>query len=167
MTRRVVITGIGLLTPLGRGIRANWDKLVAGVSGISLIKAFDTTDYPSKIAGQLPLGEAEGEFNPDTVLSPKEQRRNDPFIIYGLTAGIDALTDSGYLPQTEEEAERSGILIGSGIGGVQTISDGMLLIKEQLAYHISFRCVDSDSIFSYNVYIYSFIYFGCALPPLL
>lgn len=131
MTRRVVITGMGMVTPLGRGLDINWKKIVAGKSGISKITYFDTTDYSSKIAGQVPTGDKEGAFRPDEVLSPKEQRRNDPFIIYGIAAGMDAITDSGYLPKNEEEAERSGILMGSGIGGVQTIANGSLLIKEQ------------------------------------
>ncbi|MBQ7413167.1 MAG: beta-ketoacyl-ACP synthase II [Alphaproteobacteria bacterium] len=129
MTRRVVITGLGLLTPLGHGIRTNWDKLTAGISGISAIKAFDTTDYPAKIAGQIPFGTADGEFNPDTVLSPKEQRHVDPFILYGLTAGIDAITDSGFIPRDEADSERAGVLMGSGIGGLQTIAGGVETIR--------------------------------------
>jgi 3-oxoacyl-[acyl-carrier-protein] synthase II len=137
MTRRVVITGMGMVTPLGRGLDVNWKKIVAGKSGISKITYFDTTDYSSKIAGQLPTGDEEGAFHPEDVLSPKEQRRNDPFIVYGIVAGCDAIIDSGYLPQNEEEAERSGILMGSGIGGVQAIADGMMLIKEQGARRLS------------------------------
>lgn len=137
MARRVVITGMGLLTPLGRGLDINWKKLVAGVSGISKITAFDATDYPAQIAGQIPLGSGEGAFDVNTVLSPKEQRRNDLFVIYGLTAGTDALVDSGYMPKTEAEAERSGFLMGSGIGGLQTIEAGITLIREQGSRRLS------------------------------
>ncbi len=131
MTRRVVITGMGILSPLGRGLKTNWDKITQGVSGISAIKSFDTTNFVAKIAGQIPVGDKEGEFFPDSVLSPKEQRHVDPFILYGLCAATDAVEDSGYLPQTEEEMERSGVLIGSGIGGLQTIESGSILVHEQ------------------------------------
>ena len=137
MTRRVVITGMGLLTPLGRGLGSNWDKLTAGVSGISKISSFDVTDYPSKIAGQLPRGTGDGEFNPDDFLNPKEQRRNDPFILYGLCAGMDAMTDSGFTPRDEADAERAGVLFGSGIGGVQAISTGTDIIRDQGPHRLS------------------------------
>lgn len=131
MARRVVMTGMGLLTPLGRGIKTNWDKLTAGVSGISRIQSFDVSDYTSQVAGQVPVGTTAGTFDPNTVLSPKEQRHVDPFILYGLTAAIDAMEDSGYVPQTEQDMERSGVLMGSGIGGVQTIANGALVIDKQ------------------------------------
>lgn len=131
MTRRVVITGMGILSPLGRGIQTNWDKITRGVSGISAIKSFDTENFVAKIAGQIPVGEKEGEFFPDSVLSPKEQRHVDPFILYGLCAATDAVEDSGYIPQTEEEMERAGVLIGSGIGGLQAIESGAILVREQ------------------------------------
>ncbi len=131
MTRRVVITGMGILSPLGRGLKTNWDKITKGVSGISAIKAFDTENFVCKVAGQIPVGDAEGEFCPDSVLSPKEQRHVDPFILYGLSAATDAVEDSGFIPQTEEEAERAGVLIGSGIGGLQSIEAGSILVHEQ------------------------------------
>ena len=137
MSRRVVITGMGVLSPLGRGLEVNWQKLISGTSGISAITAFDTSAYPAKIAGQIPTGDEVGAFHADDVLSPKEQRRNDPFVIYGMMAGMDAISDSGYLPQTEAEAERSGFLIGSGIGGLQSISAGTTLIREQGPHRLS------------------------------
>ena len=115
MTRRVVITGMGILSPLGRGLQTNWDKLTRGVSGISAIRAFDTENFTAKVAGQIPVGDNEGEFQPDSVLSPKEQRHVDPFILYGLSAATDAVEDSGYIPEIEEEMERAGVLIRSGI----------------------------------------------------
>lgn len=131
MTRRVVITGMGILSPLGRGLKTNWDKITNGVSGISAIKSFDTEGFVCKVAGQIPVGEGEGAFVPDSVLSPKEQRHVDPFILYGLSAATDAVEDSGYMPQTEEEMERAGVLIGSGIGGLQAIEAGSILVHEQ------------------------------------
>ncbi|MBR6730363.1 MAG: beta-ketoacyl-ACP synthase II [Alphaproteobacteria bacterium] len=137
MTRRVVITGMGILSPLGRGLQTNWDKLTKGVSGISAIRAFDTENFTAKVAGQIPVGDNEGEFQPDSVLSPKEQRHVDPFILYGLSAATDAVEDSGYIPQTEEEMERSGVLIGSGIGGLQAIEAGSILVNEQGPRRIS------------------------------
>ncbi len=131
MTRRVVVTGMGLLTPLGRGIKTNWDALIAGKSGISNIKTFDTANFTAKVAGHVPFGDGDGQFQPDSVLSPKEQRHVDPFIVYGLAAATDAVADSGYVPQTEEEQQRAGVLIGSGIGGLQAIEAGSILVKEQ------------------------------------
>lgn len=131
MTRRVVITGMGILSPLGRGVKTNWDKLTKGVSGISAIRSFNTENFVAKVAGQIPVGEEEGAFAPDSVLSPKEQRHVDPFILYGLCAATDAVEDSGYLPQTEEEMNRAGVLIGSGIGGLQSIEAGAILVHEQ------------------------------------
>ncbi len=137
MTRRVVVTGMGILSPLGFGVKANWKKLIAGVSGISRIHYFDPTDYNAQIAGQIPKGEEEGAFQPDLILSPKEQRHVDPFILYGIAAATEAMEDSGYKPNTEEEAERSGILMGSGIGGVQTIANGSLTIEKQGPHRLS------------------------------
>ncbi len=137
MTRRVVITGMGILSPLGRGLKSNWDKITNGVSGISVIKAFNTEGFTAKIAGQIPLGENDGEFWPDSILSPKEQRHVDPFILYGISAATDAVADSGYIPQTEEEMLRSGVLIGSGIGGLQSIEAGSVLVNEQGPRRIS------------------------------
>lgn len=137
MTRRVVITGMGILSPLGRGLNTNWDKLTKGVSGISSIRAFDTENFTAKVAGQIPTGEMADAFDPDSVLSPKEQRHVDPFILYGLAAATDAVEDSGYKPETEEEMERAGVLIGSGIGGLQAIEAGSILVNEQGPRRIS------------------------------
>ena len=137
MTRRVVITGMGILSPLGRGLNTNWDKLTKGVSGISSIRSFDTENFTAKVAGQIPTGEMPDAFDPDSVLSPKEQRHVDPFILYGLAAATDAVEDSGYKPETEEEMERAGVLIGSGIGGLQAIEAGSILVNEQGPRRIS------------------------------
>ena len=137
MNRRVVITGMGILTPLGFGLDVNWRKLTAGVSGISKITAFDVTDYPAKIAGQIPTGDEDGAFHINDFISPKEQRRNDPFVLYGLVTADEALKDSGYTPQSEEEAERTGIIFGSGIGGLQTISGGTNTIRDAGPHRLS------------------------------
>ncbi|MBR6412828.1 MAG: beta-ketoacyl-ACP synthase II [Alphaproteobacteria bacterium] len=128
---------MGLLTPLGLGLKTNWDKLIAGRSGISRITSMDVSDYPSKIGGEIPFGKGEDKVDLDSLISPKEQRRNDPSVQYGMIAGMQALEDSGYLPKTEEEADRSGILMGSGIGGVQTLANGMVLIKEEGLHKLS------------------------------
>jgi 3-oxoacyl-[acyl-carrier-protein] synthase II len=130
--RRVVVTGLGLVTPLGVGIDQNWRRLVNGESGVSSIQAFDTTDLPCKIAGSVPRGDiADGLFNPDDFLSPKEQRRVDEFIIFGIAAAVQAVEDSGWVPENENDRERTGVLIGSGIGGLQTIYEGSTLLNER------------------------------------
>ena len=129
--RRVVVTGLGMVSPLGRGVEYNWKSILDGKSGIRKIEGVDLKDIPVEIAGQVPFGEGENDFNPDTVMAPKDQKKVDKFILYGLAAGSDAVEDSGYVPQTEEEMERAGVLIGSGIGGLQTIEAGSVLVKEQ------------------------------------
>src|SRR5512134_4205102 len=114
--RRVVVTGMGLVSPLGCGVGVNWERLIAGQSGIRAIQSFDVSDLPAKIAGQVPPGEtAEGRFNADDWVPPKEQRRMDAFIIFALAAATEAVADSGWVPETEEEFCRTGVLIGSGI----------------------------------------------------
>ncbi|HEX9703375.1 MAG TPA: beta-ketoacyl-ACP synthase II [Rhodospirillales bacterium] len=121
--RRVVVTGLGLVTPLGCGVKATWDNLLAGKSGIRAIQSFDVSDLPAKIAGQVPSGEtASGAFNADDWVTPKDQRRMDNFIIYGLAAAIQAVRDSGWMPERDEDRVRTGVLIGSGIGGLNEIS---------------------------------------------
>lgn len=128
--RRVVITGLGVISPLGRGVEHNWKRLLNGESGIKKIEDIDLKDIPVRIAGRVPWGTEEGEFNPDTVLPPKDQKKNDKFILYGLAAGSDAIRDSGYIPQTEEEKYRFGVMMGSGIGGLETIYENSLAFHE-------------------------------------
>lgn len=128
--RRVVITGLGVISPLGRGVEHNWKRLLNGESGISKIENVDLKDIPVKIAGQVPWGDAEGEFNPDSVLPPKDQKKNDKFILYGLAAGSDAIRDCGYIPETEEEKYRFGVMMGSGIGGLNTIYENSVSFNE-------------------------------------
>jgi len=126
--RRVVVTGLGLVTPLGNGVDTSWNRLINAQSGIGPIESFDVSDIPAKIAGQIPLGESVGEFNADTVLSPKERRRVDDFIVYGMAAAQEAVEDSGWQPDGEEDEFKTGVLIGSGIGGLPEISRGALTV---------------------------------------
>ena len=112
--RRVVVTGLGLITPVGIGVKESWKNILNGVSGITNITKFDTSDFKSKVAGEVK------NFNPDLYLNPKDSRRMDTFIQFGLVAGIEAIKDSG-LEVTEENAERIGVSIGSGIGGINLI----------------------------------------------
>ncbi len=128
--RRVVVTGLGLVTPLGWGVEVNWENLLAGKSGIGAIQSFDISDLPAKIAGQVPVGEtAEGLFNADDWMTPKDQRRMDDFIVYGLTAAIQAVADSGWTAETEEDQVRTGVMIGSGIGGLNEIAKNAVLVE--------------------------------------
>jgi 3-oxoacyl-[acyl-carrier-protein] synthase II len=130
--RRVVVTGMGMVTPLGDGVDTNWRRLMAAESGIRSIQAFDTSDLATKIAGEVPQGDkANGHFNVDDYLAPKEQRKLDKFIIFGIAAAQQAVEDSGWMPQDEEGLNRTGVMIGSGIGGLQTIYETSLILKER------------------------------------
>lgn len=129
--RRVVVTGMGLLTPLGVGLDTNWRRLANSESGIRRIEHFQTDDLAATIAGQIPLGEGEGAFRPDDFVSPKDQRQVDPFIVYALSAAQMAVEDSGWVADTEEKQTRTGVMIGSGIGGLQTIYNGAITIHER------------------------------------
>ena len=130
--RRVVVTGLGLVTPLGCGAEPTWRRLIAGESGIRGIQNFDVSDLPSKIAGQVPQGEtAEGHFNADDYMAPKDRRKVDRFIVYGMAAAQQALDDAGWAPTDEESLERTGVLAGSGIGGLETIYEGSITVKDR------------------------------------
>src|SRR6201986_2715656 len=130
--RRVVVTGLGLVTPLACGVEPSWAALLAGKSGASAITKFRTDDLPTKIACQVPRGDgADGSFNPDQWVDPKEQRRMDDYIIYGLAAAKQAGVDSGWVPANEEDRCRTGVLIGSGIGGLDGIAEASLLIESK------------------------------------
>ena len=129
--RRVVITGIGLVTPLACGNDLTWNRLIESKSGLGPITTFDVSDILSKIAGMVPREEGvEGSFIADDWMSPKEQRRMDDFIQFGLTATDLAIEDAGWLPEDEESLERTGVLIGSGIGGLPEIEKGAATISE-------------------------------------
>jgi 3-oxoacyl-[acyl-carrier-protein] synthase II len=121
-----------MVTPLGDGVDTNWRRLMAAESGIRSIQAFDTSDLATKIAGEVPQGDkANGHFNVDDYLAPKEQRKLDKFIVFGLAAAQQAVEDSGWKPQDEEGLTRTGVMIGSGIGGLQTIYETSLVLKER------------------------------------
>ncbi|MFZ0838650.1 MAG: beta-ketoacyl-ACP synthase II [Xanthobacteraceae bacterium] len=136
--RRVVVTGLGMLTPLGCGVEPTWKRLLAGESGASRIDHFDVSDIPCKIAMQIPRGDgSNASFNPDQWMEPKEQRKVDNFIIYAMCAARQALDDAGWHPQSYEDQTRTGVMIGSGIGGIGGIADATLLLKERGARRMS------------------------------
>jgi 3-oxoacyl-[acyl-carrier-protein] synthase II len=129
--RRVVITGMGLVTPLGIGIEENWSRLLDSQSGIRAIERFDVSDLPAKIAGVVPEGPAaKGLFTADEWVEPKEQRKIDRFIMLGMAAAAQAVADSGWVPGDDEEKARTGVMIGSGIGGLQQIYDNSVKLHE-------------------------------------
>ena len=130
--RRVVITGLGLVTPLGSGVKPTWERLIAGQSGIGAIQSFDVSDLPCKIAGQVPQGETdEGGFNADDYMEAKDRRKVDRFIVYGMAASMQAVADAEWTPSEESELERTGVMIGSGIGGLETIYEGSITVNDR------------------------------------
>lgn len=135
--RRVVVTGMGMVSPLGVGVEHNWSEITAGKSGIKKIEHFDVSDITSQIAGIIPRGDAAGEYNPDVFMEPKEQRKVDEFIVYGMAAAQEAIEDSGWTPTDEEAQNRTGVLIGSGIGGLETIYQTSSLMNEKGPRRIS------------------------------
>jgi 3-oxoacyl-[acyl-carrier-protein] synthase II len=137
MKRRVVITGMGVVSPLANGAEATWKKLIAGQSGIRPITSFDVSDLPAKIAGTVPEGDQPGLFHADSYMSPKDQRKVDRFILYAVSAAIQAVEDSGWMPEDEESRERTGVMIGSGIGGLPEIESTAYVIKESGTRRVS------------------------------
>jgi len=136
--RRVVVTGLGAVTPLGVGVDLNWRRLLAGESGISSIQAFDVSDLPCKIAGMVPIGEtSDGKFNVDDWVSRKNQRKMDHFIIFAVAASRLAIEDSGWVAESEEDQERTGVLIGSGTGGLSGIAEAAVLLEKRGPRRIS------------------------------
>ena len=130
--RRVVVTGIGLVTPLGIGIEHNWKALTASKSGIGLIQSFDVSDMPAKIAGMVPRGAtADNLFHADDWVEPKDQRKMDDFIVFALAAATQAITDSGWKPTEEAQQYRTGVMVGSGIGGLGAIADTAVTLHER------------------------------------
>lgn len=132
--RRVVVTGLGIVSPLADGVDSTWEKLIASESGIKKITQFDVSDLPAKIAGMVPRGETDvrgkGLFNPDLYLSPKEQRKIDNFILYAIAAADQAIADSGWVPQTDHDREVTGVMIGAGIGGLPEIDRVSSILTE-------------------------------------
>lgn len=125
--RRVVVTGLGLVTPLGDGVAASWQRLLEGKSGAGPITKFDASQMAARIACEVPRGDgSDATFNADSYMPPKEQRRVDDFIIYGMAAAKQAIADSGWEAQSEEERCRAGVMIGSGIGGLPGIEEASI-----------------------------------------
>ncbi len=130
--RRVVITGLGMVSPLACGVEATWERLLASRSGAGPIRGFDTSDLACKIAMQVPRGDgSNATFNPDRWMDPKDQRKVDDYIIYAVAAATQALDDAGWHPRTEEERIRTGVLIGSGVGGLGGISETAVTLHEK------------------------------------
>jgi len=136
--RRVVVTGMGIVCPLGVGVEHVWKRLINGESGISAIDSFDTTELTAKIAGQVPAGPAaEGKLDLAEWIAVKELKKMDRFIHHGMVAAAQAMADSGWAPETEEDKCASGVMIGSGIGGLQTIYETSIMVHEGRAKRVS------------------------------
>ena len=130
--RRVVVTGLGMVTPLACGVEETWTRLLAGQSGAGPITRFDPKDVVTKYACEIPMGDgSDGSFNPDDWMEPKDRRKVDDFILYGMAAADQAVRDSGWQPETDAQRERTGVMIGSGIGGLTSIAETAVLIKER------------------------------------
>ncbi|GEP09383.1 beta-ketoacyl-ACP synthase II [Methylobacterium gnaphalii] len=136
--RRVVVTGLGIVSPLGSSVEHAWSRLVAGDSGARRVTAFEVDDLACKIACTVPTGDgSDGTFNPDIWMDPKEQRKVDPFITYAVAAAGQALDDADWHPKSEEDQCATGVLIGSGIGGIGTIYDASITLHEKGPRRIS------------------------------
>ncbi len=131
MLRRVVVTGLGILSPLGNGVNYTWERLLSGQSGIKKITDFDVSDLPSKVAAQIKVGQEPDQYFPDNYMAPKEQRKVEPFILYAIAAAAEALKDANWLPQNEDDRCKTGVMVGSGIGGLQGIYETSLIMHEK------------------------------------
>jgi 3-oxoacyl-[acyl-carrier-protein] synthase II len=130
--RRVVVTGMGMVTPLGCGVETTWKRLIAGESGARKIEKFEVADLPAQIACQIPRGDGtNGTYNPDQWMEPKEQRKVDEFIVFAMSAATQAMNDSGWKPTSHQDQIRTGVMIGSGIGGIEGIADTAITLKER------------------------------------
>jgi 3-oxoacyl-[acyl-carrier-protein] synthase II len=130
--RRVVVTGMGMVTPLACGVEATWSRLIAGESGARKIDTFEVSDITCKIAGMIPYGDGTGgTYNPDQWMEPKEQRKVDKFIVYAMCAARQALDHAGWKPTTPDEQATTGVMIGAGIGGVEGIGETAIVLKER------------------------------------
>ena len=128
--KRVVVTGLGALTPFGMGVKTAWDAIIAGKSAIHNITKFDTENFGVKVAGEVIKGSEPGQFNPDEFMEPKEQKRVDDFILFGIAAAEEAIKDANWMPEDEKEKARTGVIIGSGIGGLKTIYDNAKILAD-------------------------------------
>jgi 3-oxoacyl-[acyl-carrier-protein] synthase II len=122
---------MGIVSPLGSGLKVNWERITNSVSGLRAITRFDAADLTCRIAGEVPRGNGPGEFNPDNHVAPKDQKKMDDFIIYAVAAADEAIAHSGWKPHTDEERERTGVMIGSGIGGLQSIYETSIVLYEK------------------------------------
>ncbi|MFW5881878.1 MAG: beta-ketoacyl synthase N-terminal-like domain-containing protein, partial [Roseicyclus sp.] len=130
--RRVVVTGLGLVTPLATGVEETWSRLLAGQSGAGPITRFDASGLATSYACEVKRGDGtDGTFNPDDWMEPKEARKVDEFILFGMAAADQAIRDAGWTPKDRESLERTGCLIGSGIGGLSSIADTSITLKEK------------------------------------
>lgn len=130
--RRVVVTGMGLLSPFGVGVEHGWKNILSGRSAARRVTEFEVEDLPCKIAHIIPRGDgSDNTFNPEAVLEPKELRKIGDFILYGIAAADEALADSGWKPETDEDRNATGVMIGSGIGGIEGISQQALILHER------------------------------------
>src|SRR5262244_4154593 len=130
--RRVVVTGLGMVTPLACGVEPTWQRLLNGQSGVRSIDRFDVSDLPARIAGQIPRGDgSDGTYHPDQWMEPKEQRKVDEFIVFAMCAARQALDDACWKPQSYEDQVATGVLVGAGIGGAGGIADTGVLLKER------------------------------------
>ena len=136
--RRVVVTGLGLVTPLASGVDESWSRLLKGQSGAKRVENFDVDDMACQIACQVPRGDgSDGTFNPDAWMPPKDQRKVDDFIVYAVSAADQALDDADWHPTDSDDQCRTGVLVGSGIGGLEDIHDASLLLAEKGPRRIS------------------------------
>ena len=129
--KRVVVTGLGMVSPLACGVESTWRRLIEGEAAPSRVETFEVSDLPCKIAAQVPRGDAPDAFRPDEWMEPKEQRRVDDFIIYAMSAATQALKDADWAPKTYEDQIATGVLIGSGIGGLKGIADTAVTLHEK------------------------------------
>ncbi|MEX0344745.1 MAG: beta-ketoacyl-ACP synthase II [Rhizobiaceae bacterium] len=136
--RRVVITGMGLVSPFGVGVDHAWKKLLSGKSAAVRVEHFETGDLPCKIANVMPRGDgSDGSFNADDYLEPKDQRKVGDYILYGIAAADEALKDSGWEPKSADDQNATGVMIGSGIGGIDGIADNAMILKDRGPRRIS------------------------------
>ena len=136
--RRVVVTGMGIVSPLGLGVEHVWQRLINGNAGIGAIQAFDAKDLPCKVAGEVPHGaRADGGFNIAEWIPVKDQKKMDRFIHLAVVAATEAIEDSGWRPETEDERDATGVMIGSGIGGLETIYEASIQVHEGRARRLS------------------------------
>src|SRR6266702_7634439 len=130
--RRVVVTGLGMVTPLACGVEARWRRILEDHSGIRRVEQFDVSDLTARIAGQIQRGDGfDGTYNPDQWMEPKEQRKVDEFITYAMCAARQALDDAGWRPTRYDDQIATGVMIGSGIGGIEGIAETAIVLKER------------------------------------